>query len=98
MMNHTNWGGKRANSGRKAKLFNNQCNRTKVSRISLWDLGHIESGAYDRVLEILKTYREEMVEKNASRTSPRWLKMWALMDEIEEVLGCDYLSWSRPED
>lgn len=93
MESNSNWGGKRENAGRKRQKARLAKDRTKVIRVSEKHYARIKSGAYDEIVHILRETRETMEESKKYKDSPRWSKLWQFMEDVEEILGCDWEGW-----
>lgn len=93
MSSSEGWGGKRENAGRKRQGEKLAKDSTKVIRVSEKHYARIKNGSYDEIIHILRERRETMEDSKNYRDSPRWAKLWQLMDEIENVLGSDWQGW-----
>lgn len=93
MSNDNGWGGKRARSGRKRQSEKLAIETTKVIRVNKKHYARIKSGRYDEIIHLLRETRETMEDSKQYRNSPRWSKLWVLMDEMENILGSDWQSW-----
>lgn len=87
------WGGKREGAGRRRLNKELASERTKVIRVDPIDYKLVKNGAYRKIVSILQEKRSAMDKSKQYRDSPRWSKMWCLMDEIEEILGDDWDNW-----
>lgn len=88
-----NWGGKRDGAGRKRDGAELAIKCTKVIRVSEGEAERIKSGKYQELISVLCDARESLESRSASRKSPRNVKIWELMDRIDNVLGKDYENW-----
>ena len=93
MMNDSGWGGRREKSGRKRQGEKLASETTKVIRVSVKHYARIKSGRYDEIVHLLRETRETMEESKKYRDTPRWSKLWVLMEEVEDILGSDWQSW-----
>ena len=88
-MNHKehnpNWGGARTGAGRKRKSSKLAKDSTKVVRVSFEVAELIQSGKLAELLAVIEDWNEQIA--NASKTSPRWSRARAMMDEIQHALN-----------
>ena len=79
------WGGTRAGAGRKRKSSELAKDSTKVVRVSLEVAELIKSGKLEKLLAVIQGWDEQI--GNASKTSPRWSKVRAMMTDIKDTLN-----------
>lgn len=80
-----NWGGARANAGRKPMAGSKGKAGSKVYRLPP-ELGDFaKSGKLEELLAVIGDWDEKIA--TSSKTSPRWSKARAMMDDIRAVLN-----------
>ena len=82
---NANWGGARTGAGRKRKCSKLVKDSTKVVRVSLEVAELIKSKKLEKLLTVIENWEEEIA--SASKTSPRWSKARAMMDDIKHSMS-----------
>ena len=90
-----NWGGSRANAGRKPQSGKRGVSSTKVVRVPIKTAELIQSGRLEELLAVINDWEERI--SSASKTSPRWKNTRVMMRDIQNALHGNQPSKNEPE-
>ena len=84
----SNWGGKRANSGRKRKATRKKP-ETKIYRMLPADAEFVKSGKLKELKTLIWEWKWRMMEEPKTETSPRWEKFREFIANVEEIYNTE---------
>ena len=81
-----NWGGKRANSGRKPSKVKAKP-KTKTCRVTFETCDFIKSGKMSELHALIQDWYWDIKMSPEASSSPRWEQMRRFMKEVEGICG-----------